>query len=70
MATRNEAMYYFMLAPDKYRKILFVKRDFCEKYQKALAEYYVGRFAHMIPPGVEIMEYDLETNTDCQIVPR
>lgn len=54
----NEAMYYFFLAPQEYRKILFVLRDFNEKREESLAMYYVRHYGHLIPRGVEILEYD------------
>lgn len=53
----NEAMYYFSLAPSKFRKILFVSRDFNAKRGETLAEYYIRNYGHMIPSDVEILEY-------------
>ena len=55
----NEAMYYFLLSPGGFRKILFVLRDFSEKRGESLAEYYVRNYSHLIPDDVEIWEYDL-----------
>ncbi|MEO3680417.1 hypothetical protein ABGI61_15425 [Rheinheimera sp. FR7-31] len=54
----NEAMYYFLAAPDDFRKIMFVLRDFSDKRSETLAEYYIRTYAHLIPNGVEIWEYD------------
>lgn len=54
----NEAMYYFSMAPTDYRKIMFVLRHYSEKRQETLAEYYVRRYIHLIPKGVELWEYD------------
>lgn len=54
----NEAMYYFFLAPQEFRKVLFVLRDLNEKRQESLARYYVRNYRHLIPRGVEILEYD------------
>ena len=56
----NEAMYYFACASESYRKILFVLRDFREKNNETLAEYYVRTHKHLIPSNVEIWEYDEE----------
>lgn len=56
----NEAMYYFHLAPPRFRKILFVLRDFSEKRQESLAAYYVRCYGHLMPEGVEILEYNDE----------
>ena len=57
----NEAMYFFHLAPDQYEKILFVLRDFSEKRNQSLAEYYVKSHKHLIPNDVKILEYDEST---------
>ncbi|OXS74017.1 hypothetical protein B1B04_10410 [Lysinibacillus sp. KCTC 33748] len=54
----NEAMYYFYLAPNGYRKIFFILRDFSVKRNETLGEYYVRTYKHLIPEDVEIMEYD------------
>ena len=52
----NEAMYYFWISPVKYRKILFVLRDFSEKRRETLGAYYVRNYSHLIPEGVELWE--------------
>lgn len=54
----NEAMYYFKLAPPRYRKVLFVLHDFSKKRDETLAAYYVRNYCHLIPKGVEILEYN------------
>jgi hypothetical protein len=54
----NEAMYYFVSAPEDFRKILFVLRDYCKDRDETLAEYYIRRYSHLIPKGVELCEYD------------
>lgn len=58
MAVWNEAMYYFFLAPAEYRKLLFVLLSRFEPESETLLQYYVRRFEHLIPRGVEIWEYD------------
>ncbi len=60
MTVWNEAMYYFAVAPKKYRKILFVLKDKRKSNQETLAEYYLRRYDHLIPRDVEIWEYDTE----------
>jgi hypothetical protein len=59
----NEAMYYFFLAPKEYRKIFFIQKDFSEKRQLTLGEYYIRNYKHLIPNDVEIMEYDVANHT-------
>lgn len=54
----NEAMYYFHLAPAEYRKVLFVLRDTSPKRGLSLAEYYIRNYRHLIPDGVDVLEYD------------
>ena len=61
----NESMYYFLLAPKGFRKVLFVLRDFSEQRGESLAEYYVRNYSHLIPDDVEILEYDLPTPDSC-----
>ncbi|WP_252504411.1 hypothetical protein [Sporosarcina sp. Marseille-Q4943] len=57
----NESMYYFYLLPVEYRKIFFILRDFCERRNETLGEYYIRTHGHLIPRDVEILEYDEET---------
>jgi hypothetical protein len=60
MTCWNEAMYYFCAAPIEYRKIFFVLKDLSKKRGVTLAEYYLRTYAHLIPAGVELWEYDQE----------
>jgi hypothetical protein len=62
MTVWNEAMYYFACAPDKYRKILFVLKDLRNQTGESLARYYIRTYRHLIPPDVEIWEYDEEAD--------
>lgn len=57
----NEAMYYFQVTPLGYRKIMFVLRDYSEKRNETLAEYYIRTYSHLIPKDVELWEYDEPT---------
>ncbi|SIS62756.1 hypothetical protein [Salimicrobium flavidum] len=54
----NEAMYYFLLTPEDYRKVFFLLRDYSERRGETLGEYYIRRYGHLIPEDVEMMEYD------------
>jgi len=63
MTVWNEAMYYFSLAPVEFRKILFVLHDRREKEGESLLAYYKRTYYHLIPEGVEFMEWD-ETSGD------
>lgn len=54
----NEAMYYFLSAPEGYRKIMFVLRDFSEKRNETLAQYYLRTYCHLVPGDVEFWEYN------------
>ena len=63
----NEAMYYFITAPEHYRKIMFVLRDYSDKRKETLAEYYIRTYKHLIPSSVEIWEYDESTNIAVQL---
>jgi hypothetical protein len=61
MTTWNEAMLYFLAAPKDYRKVLFVLRDICLRRNVSLLSYYLRTYAHLVPPGVEFMEFDPAT---------
>jgi uncharacterized protein YhfF len=54
-------MYYFHLAPADYRKILFVLHDRRKGNGESLLSYYKRTHFHMIPDGVEFLEWDEET---------
>lgn len=59
----NEAMYYFHLAPEKYRKILFVLEARHARQPETLAEYYARINGHLIPSGVSIIEFNPVSRT-------
>jgi len=50
MTVWNEAMYYFHVAPDIYRKILFVLKH--SRRDVSLASYYLKTHGHLVPPGL------------------
>ena len=58
MTVWNEAMYYFHLAPPEYRKVLFVLHDKRESKGESLLAYYKLTYPHLIPDGVEFLEWD------------
>jgi hypothetical protein len=57
----NEAMHYFHLAPQDFRKILFVLHDKKGHRGESLLAYYKRTYFHMIPNGVEFLEWDAAT---------
>lgn len=63
MTAWNQAMFFFHAAPSGYRKILFVLRDFSQKRNEALGEYYIRINPHLIPNDVEVWEYDEKQRT-------
>jgi hypothetical protein len=58
----NEAMYLFHLAPARYRKILFVLEARHVRQRETLATCYTRNYGHLIPHGVEIVEYNIQTH--------
>ncbi len=64
----NEAMYYFSLAPNNMRKILFVERHYSDKKKKTLGQHYIETHRHLIPDDVEIWEYDKDKDTHLEIL--
>lgn len=67
MTTWNQAMYFFHAAPHGFRKIFFALRDFSEKRQETLADYYLRTYPHLIPADVEIWEFDEKKNQGKQL---
>ncbi len=64
----NEAMYYFSLVSNDYKKIIFVQKSFNEKKNETLAEYYIRTYDHLIPNGVEIIEFDVDSKKGKKIL--
>lgn len=58
----NEAMYFFHLAPKRFRKILFVLEAVHATKKETLAMYYIRTHGHLIPSDVSIIEYNAEKN--------
>jgi hypothetical protein len=63
ITTWNQAMFFFHAASLGYRKILFVLRDFSQKRNETLGEYYIRTNHHLIPKDVEVWEYDEKLGT-------
>ncbi len=63
----NESMFYFHIAPNRYRKVLFVVRDVHPRRTETLAEYYVRNYSHPIPRRVSIIEFDERSGLAVQI---
>ena len=64
----NEAMHYFNMAPDRYQKILFVRRSLREG--RSLSDVYISNYGHLVPHGVEIWEYDFDKEHASRVYPR
>ena len=62
----NEAMLHFAVAPEHYRKILFVLKHL--KGELSLATHYTRTQGHLIGPGVEVWEFDLNAKTGIQVI--
>ena len=63
----NEAMLYFFLSPESSRKLFCVLKDYSEKRQMSLADYYCKTHGHLIPSDVEIWEIDERLREASQI---
>ena len=61
MTTWNEAMLYFHIAPKDYKKILFTLHDKRNTTKETLVSYYKRTYSHLIPEGVEFIEFDEKT---------
>lgn len=51
-----EAMFYFHMAPPRYRKIFFVEQSLRVRTGESLLTYFRRTQSHMIPPEVEFWE--------------
>ena len=67
ITTWDQAMFFFYAAPSRYRKILFVQRDYSKKRNQTLAEYYLRTHPHLIPKDVELWEFDEKRGTGKRI---
>ena len=56
-----EAMFYFYMAPNTYRKIFLVERSVRETTGETLLSYFMRTQFHMIPPDVEFWDIDSAT---------
>jgi len=54
----NEVMLFFSVAPSDFRKILFLLKHM--RNGISLAGYYVKTQGHLIGPGIEVWEFDLD----------
>lgn len=54
----NEAMLLFSVAPNHYRKILFLLKHL--RRETTLAAHYIKTLGHLIGQGIEIWEFDLD----------
>jgi len=61
----NEVMLLFAVAPEHYRKVLFVLKHL--RKDLSLASHYVKTQGHLIGPKLEIWEFDLDSKLGAQI---
>lgn len=61
----NEVMLHFSVCTQHYRRILFVLKHM--RRDVSLARHYVKTQGHLIGPGVEVWEFDLETKVAEQV---
>ena len=57
----SEAMFYFAIAPQDYRKIFFIQKSVRRSNGETLGDYYLRTHYHLIPEDVEFWECDPET---------
>jgi hypothetical protein len=62
----NEAMLHFSVAPQHYRKVLFVLKHM--RGELSLATHYVRTQGHLIGPAVEVWEFDLNTKLAVRVL--
>jgi hypothetical protein len=62
----NEVMLLFSVAPDRYRKILFLLKHL--RKNVSLAAHYIKTQGHLIGPSVEIWEFDLDAKRGERVI--
>ena len=63
----NEAMYFFHLAPPRYRKCFCVLADRHTRSDLSLASHYLRNHQHLVPDGIEIWEFDGAVGVGIQV---
>jgi hypothetical protein len=63
----NQVMLEFTAAPKHYRRILFLLKHM--RKDVSLASHYLKNYGHLIPPNVEIWEFDMDTKKAEQVLP-
>ena len=58
ISTLRETLYYFLLAPKEYRKILVLKKSRVKNGETVL-DYFIRLNYHLIPQDVEIFENEI-----------
>ncbi len=61
-------MYFFQLAPQHFRRVLFVLKHTSSRRNISLASYYIKTFRHLIPRGVEFLEFEEDTGQCTQLL--
>jgi hypothetical protein len=61
----NEVMLLFSVAPNHYRKILFILKHL--RKDVSLAHHYIKTQGHLIGPKIEIWEFDLDAKRGEQV---
>lgn len=64
-----EAMFYFYMAPNYYRKIFFVERSERKTTGETLLSYFRRTHSHIIPSDIEFWELDNATGRILRISP-
>lgn len=62
MATLNEAVLYFKLMPDFWKKVIVMKKSVHPKRGETLAEYYLRTY-NFVLEGITLFEIDIDTKT-------
>lgn len=57
-----EAMFYFYLAPEEYKKLFFVEMSFDQKRCKTLLEYFIEHYYHLIPRDIVLVDFYTEND--------
>ena len=63
LAELATAMFNFYLAPKKYAKYFFAKKEYSPKKNKTLLKYFIDCYNYLIPSDVVLIDYNPENQS-------
>lgn len=64
----SEAMFYFSMAPEHYRKIFLIQKSIRRSSGESLGSYYLRTHYHLVPHDVEFWECDVDSKKAVRLI--